>query len=340
MRLAWIDNAKVLAILAVIIIHMLAWGILDNETAGTGAWWIANFVNSSARWGAAVFVMISGKLLLDPSKKEESVLDFYRKRARRILIPLIFWTIFYLSWQVARGVSLGQPVPLATLFEQLITGLPYYHMWFMYMIVGIYIFTPFIRKLLQVLTQRELLWLCILLLLFSCIHTLANDLYFKNQELASNLFLSYLGYFITGHLLGNRVEKERDRRLLLLALMLAAATAVGVYLLTININAWAGRYFYDLRSFTVVPMSIIVYMLLQSLRKPILPQQLVEEISSQTLGIYLIHPAWINIIGFLGLQVFVLDPLFSILLLSLLVLFLSYLTTKLIQKIPYLQQVI
>lgn len=339
MRLVWVDNAKVLALLAIIIIHVLAWGVLNSEPVGSITWWLANIFHSATRWGVAVFVMISGKLLLDPSK-EESFSEFYRKKARRILIPLVFWTIFYLAWQVARGFSLGEPVPPSVLLEQLISGTPYYHMWFMYMILGIYIFTPFIRKLLHVLSERELLWLCVLLLSFSCLHTLANDLYFKTQELASNLFLSYLGYFLAGHLLGDRAKNKPEGELIILALASIAATAAGVYLLHQYFEPQAARYFYDLRSISVVPMSISIYLLLQSLGKPILPGRLVEKISSQSLGIYLIHPVFINIIGFLGFQAWILDPLGSILLISLLVLALSYLAVKLIQKIPYLRRVI
>lgn len=90
----WIDNSRILAIFAVIVVHVGA-KVVGENTIGSEYWWYGNIFESLARWCVPVFVMISGALLLDPNKKED-LLTFYRKRLHRIFIPFLFWSVIYL----------------------------------------------------------------------------------------------------------------------------------------------------------------------------------------------------------------------------------------------------
>ncbi|WP_415186318.1 acyltransferase family protein [Shimwellia blattae] len=84
---------RILSIFAVIVLHQAsAFSLYENTSL---EWWVVDFYNSFARWCVPVFIMLSGYLLLH---KEEGFYVFYRKRLSRILIPLIFWSFFYLLW--------------------------------------------------------------------------------------------------------------------------------------------------------------------------------------------------------------------------------------------------
>ena len=93
-RDASLDFLRVIAALAVVWLHVSGDVVGTNPDIHQLYWWAGNIVDSLTRWCVAVFVMISGSLLLNkPSNKEPSA--FYRSSLPRILIFLAFWTLFY-----------------------------------------------------------------------------------------------------------------------------------------------------------------------------------------------------------------------------------------------------
>src|SRR3546814_13654277 len=86
--------------LMVVVWHVAAmkFGVFDNQ------WWASNFDDSLTRSCVPVFLMISGVLLLG---KQETLAVFFRKRFARILPPLLFWSLFYMSWNTWRGEDYG-----------------------------------------------------------------------------------------------------------------------------------------------------------------------------------------------------------------------------------------
>src|SRR3989304_5868153 len=107
----WLDNARISAIFAVVLLHV-AYGVVIENDIGTNYWWFANIFDSSARWCVPVFVMISGALLLDSSKNEDS-LTFYKKRLSRILLPVLFGIkVLPMAW-----VILGAAFAMQMVFE-------------------------------------------------------------------------------------------------------------------------------------------------------------------------------------------------------------------------------
>ena len=67
--MVWLDNSRIIAILAVVFLHVSA-GVVTESVIGTESWWVGNLYDSLVRWCVPVFVMISGAVLLDHSKKK------------------------------------------------------------------------------------------------------------------------------------------------------------------------------------------------------------------------------------------------------------------------------
>ena len=103
----WLDNARIAAILAVVILHSAVSGVVDTDL-GSGYWWAGNLYSAFSRWCVPVFVMISGALLLSPAR-QESLGTFYRKRMSRVLWPFLFWSAFFLGWTLVKGIAKGKP---------------------------------------------------------------------------------------------------------------------------------------------------------------------------------------------------------------------------------------
>ncbi|MEO0868581.1 MAG: acyltransferase family protein, partial [Cyanobacteria bacterium J06642_11] len=81
----WLDNSRVVSILAVILLHVTVIVMVSNDIGST-YWWFGNIYNSSVRWCVPVFVMISGALLLSTDKREDAA-TFYKKRVARLFLP-------------------------------------------------------------------------------------------------------------------------------------------------------------------------------------------------------------------------------------------------------------
>lgn len=334
--MVWLDNSRVIAIFAVVFLHVAAIAV-TGSVLGTEYWWIGNLYDSLVRWSVPVFVMISGALLLDPNKKED-LKTFYSKRLSKLFIPVLFWSLFYLLWDMLKSFIKGEPLSLVDLAKRLLSGAPHYHMWFLYMIIPLYFFTPFFRKILVNSTRSEITTLVFVSMFLSMLNGFCNSLFSTPSFIFTNWFLSYIPFFFLGYLI--RSDERNYSKLILWGTFLVSftLTAIGYYIVANKKNL--GGYFYNYTSITVVPMSVSVMYLLKSWVLPIGNVALTRKLSILTLGVYLIHPVILETLLYLGYGPFIFYPLISIPILVIFVFFLSLIGAWLLHKTPYLFRII
>ena len=339
LQMIWIDNARIIATFAVVLLHVASGVINPTADLTSLIWWAANLYDSSVRWCVPVFVMISGLLLLDPSKKE-SILIFYKKRGSKILIPLIFWTIFYLIWDSAISIVKGEGFSPKTLLENVISGKPYHHMWYLYMVLTLYAFTPFLRKLVGVISSKETMFLSLLMFVMASITWIFHQFSPASNQPFFNQFLLYLPYYFSGYLIGKCKSSLPQRVLMLIFILGILSTASGCYLLGKTFGTNRGLYFYGYLSVTVIPTSLSFCLLLRGYERPLFRHSVIRKLASISLGMYLIHPVFIIVFIFIGIRPKSFNPIISIPMIALAIIFLSSMTALLFQKIPYLRRVI
>ena len=149
-----LDAARWMAALAVVLLHCAALPLTQAADYGSTDWQWANVYDAASRWCVPVFVMISGALLLNPSKNEPFK-DFYQKRALRIAPAIVFWSVFYLLWGALMYRLDGIPMNAAAWLRKATSGAPYYHLWYLYMLAGLYLFAPYLRALYQRCSPRQ-----------------------------------------------------------------------------------------------------------------------------------------------------------------------------------------
>ena len=266
--MVWLDNSRICAIFALVFLHTAA-GVVIGSEIGSEYWWIGNFYDSLVRWCVPVFVMISGALLLDPYKNED-LKTFYTKRVSRIIVPIIFWSAFFLLWATLKGMMEGASPSLIELAKKILSGKPHYHMWFLYMIITLYLFTPFFRKIVVNSTRREISILVIFTFLLATLNAISEKLLSGGSKLFVNWFFSYIPYFFLGYLI--RTDNRNFSKIILWGVYLLSSflTSLGCYILAINNNLDMGLYFYGYLSITVIPMSVSVMYLLKSWSSPII----------------------------------------------------------------------
>src|SRR5438309_1203479 len=89
------DIVRVLSVVCVVIIHTANAIYARPDYFGGLSWWIALLLGAFSRIAIPLFVMLSGYLLL---QKDETLEKSLIRATKRILIPLVFWTLFYLWW--------------------------------------------------------------------------------------------------------------------------------------------------------------------------------------------------------------------------------------------------
>ena len=130
-----IDFMRIVAAFAVVVIHVSSYYLKNDFTQYS--WMFANFFNAFSRWSVPLFIMISGALLIS-DKSFQNVDLFFKKRLNRILLPLVFWSVIFTLF----SIYVYDFFSIKDIFARLYIGEPYYHLWYLFLILGIYFVTP------------------------------------------------------------------------------------------------------------------------------------------------------------------------------------------------------
>ena len=233
--------------------------------------------------GIGLFFMISGALLLPI---QSGTKYFFKKRFIKIVIPALFWSLFYLGIET---IFTGNPIEIRTILSIPFSTQGNPVLWFIYTLVGLYLLSPILSKWLLVTSIREIkfylgLWgitLCFPILnYFVSINTSNTGILYY--------FSGYVGYFILGYYL--RTYPDRISWMILVPALLASlACPIICKLCQIKVN------FYDLfwyLSIFVVIQCVFWWKLLYSEKQINIDSKIlryITELSKMTFGIYLVH---------------------------------------------------
>ena len=147
-RSVWVDWTRIIACFMVMVVHSTEPFYLGGDGALILTWsdalW-ASFFDSFVRACVPLFIVISCCLQFP---LRYSAGEFFRRRAVRILIPFVVWTVVYaLVW--------GEPVQN---FKDLIFNFNYAagHLWYIYMLFGVYLLMPLLSPWAEKVGKREL----------------------------------------------------------------------------------------------------------------------------------------------------------------------------------------
>jgi len=197
-----VDLIRTIAIILVILLHA---SIEPNPTVnfmspqGVELWWTSDVYDSISRTAVPLFIMLTGALLLQPNKANESLQVFFKKRWNRIGIPILFWGAIFFAWNF---FVKGQALTVISVLQGVLAG-PYVHFWYVYILVGLYLVTPLVRVLVvhadwKIIKYFLLIWFVgtgIMPLLTLYANISPQTVWF-NQNVF--LFTGLLGYFILG----------------------------------------------------------------------------------------------------------------------------------------------
>ncbi|NER48483.1 MAG: acyltransferase family protein [Symploca sp. SIO1A3] len=289
------DIIRVAGILGVLFIHITEFSLRNpnNPTELDLQWWLLNLGQSLSIWAVPGFIMLSGALLLNPKIQEESSSTFYQKRLKRIGLPLVFWILVYLPFQ---HWYTSQPFPY--LARKILYGYVSGHLYFLFIVAGLYLLTPWLRHILNQSSPQQKLVFCIAFFIFIAGIQLANQLTLSWRWNALNRWVPHLGYYVIGHYIVNYALDKLGFFMLLSTIGILTTTG-GKYLEIIaNPNGVLFFYSTNYFSFTLIPLAIGFFGLLVCLTQSISVESKLVNIcrflAPTTFGIYLVHPIFLR----------------------------------------------
>ncbi|QLB12703.1 surface polysaccharide O-acyltransferase-like enzyme [Bisgaardia hudsonensis] len=281
-----IDALRVIATILVILLHISGGYVVSiGDEEYNFNFWTANLIDSFSRICVPLFVLISGRYLLD---KKEPIQDFYKKRVQRILLPLIFATVIYSFYQFIGIYYVTGKFNFNTIANNIILGKPYYHLWYLYMLLGLYLITPILREIKEKLTLKQCYTLSIGLIIFGMILD-TYDSVLGNKTFFMLWSLKYLGYFFLGYLLKD-LRYFSVLSLSLIYIISSIATAIATYF---TLSYFNSLYFYNYLSPFVIISSLAFYQIFSQIN---LKNVLFEKLAPLTLGIYIIHAGVLSVL--------------------------------------------
>jgi surface polysaccharide O-acyltransferase-like enzyme len=298
---------RVLGVAAVIIVHTCDM-VLFSKEVGTARWWAANFVDSACRWAVPMFIMLSGALLLNPSR-DESAGQFYRRRLARLGIATAFWSVFFVLFSV---YYTGWSVPTwnvpagdwrHSIWRDLLKGQPYMHMHFVFRLAGLYLITPLLRVYVRHASWRLRAWMMCAILGIAMANSVATC-FLGTEPSGFAILWPFLGFYLAGDVLR---EVKVTRRILVWSCVgyvvgtVAVALGTGVLVAPLAAAHQAPAAYpaidmmmYDFLNPARVLASLGAWFILAYIFGRISlntrTQRFFKWLAPATLGIYLVHP--------------------------------------------------
>ena len=215
-RVKYCDTLKALSIILVILIHVFS--IYRDLYINTNRLYytILTLGDSFTRIAVPSFLMITGIFMLS-KKSEKNYKDYLFKRMPKLIVPFIIFSVVYYLYE---KIKAGETISLLQFFQVFTTyGGAKYHLWFMYVIIIIYLFIPFISILVKSLKKKDLKTLIILIFIMG---NVINFIYLFSNKYNINLFRGIalsdisicINYLFVGYYLYNNNIKRSTRKII------------------------------------------------------------------------------------------------------------------------------
>ena len=328
--------------LAVIILHASSPILYRLNHIDMNDWMTGNIFEGMVRMAVPLFFMVSGVLLLG-SKKEEGLATFFKKRFSKVVIPLVVWSLIYI---LINKYSHGKDIDILTHILYSFNKPQYYHLWFMYSILGIYLILPILKIFMQNSTKELQIYFVGLWFVVAIALPFFNHFHFIQLWVKSHLpmMVGYMGYLVLGYLLAQiKLNKKIFFTALFFVFLASFATIYGTYILSIEAGKFKGYFHGNFGLFTFT-LAVAYFIVLKYIGEKILVNhhkisQTITLISASSLGIYLIHPIFLRVFNKLGFNVFAGPAYLMIPAVALVTFACSFIVIYLIQKIPVVKQI-
>lgn len=134
------DLLKGIGILAVVALHSTGRSASKFSHPGDGLWWTLNVVNLLVNFGVPLFLLVSAVVWTQSYLRRADWRNFYKRRARGVLIPYVVWSAIYLVLRHYRAHNWD--VGSNEVIVDLLWGKASFHLYFMSILIQFGILLP------------------------------------------------------------------------------------------------------------------------------------------------------------------------------------------------------
>ncbi len=301
-RKQFLDVLRVLATCAVVLMHVLT-GATDVTDASIMPEYrsLLLSVMDLVTWCVPIFLLISGYLFLNP-ERELTCPVMIKKYCRRIALAILLFGVPYAASELVvaeRTVRIGM-FPEAV--KMALTGNSWSHMWYLYLILFLYLITPLLKKVLQVLPVWGVAAVMAVIFLGSSVAPFLNKVLNINSIPVLPDSGVYFLYYLCGYLFARReVRVDRDSvggngtdawEKRGWNLWIAATAVLALEMVLSRILGFSVQMAYNY-PFTVV-LAVLLFAAGQNsnIRKYRIHWQ---EAGALSFAVYLVHPVYVNL---------------------------------------------
>ncbi len=332
-RTLWADGIRTIAIYFVILAHTVS--LPKNYSS----WDLAGFsiYGFFGLLSVPLFVILTGSLLL---KKNDGYEDFFKKRVKRVLLPWILWSLFYVVFKIINGEEKAMSIwQLAHLSFRVFMS----QFWFLPMLFGLYFLTPVLRIFLRNATRRDVAYSILIWLIFIIVVPMVLGAYY----ITDSYVIQFIGYYLFGYFVIEYPVNKKISKFFLPVFLACFAISPIYYLLLTPRDPTAPSQLFSHVSRIIVIASSSFFIILKDflqINEPRIPEyvkKLVFNLGQMSLGIYLSHSIFINLYNFIHPDVINnLPRIISIFILSIFVFMFSALLIYLLRKIPLIGEMV
>ncbi len=304
-RIFSLDLLRVFACYMVIQVHAGEYFYIGEGGAvlnGADAHWV-NLYNSLFRAAVPLFIMITGYFIL-PVKDRMGT--FFKKRFTRVLIPFIVWCVLYAVYAFLRGDTDIEGIFVNIVNIPVNYGVQVGHLWYIYMLIGLYLFFPIISPWLNSASRSQIhfyliIWAVTLLLPY--IHQIFPEVLgecFWNPTPMLYYFTGFLGFAILGFYIKRFLaEKSKwDLPVGFFLLIFGYAITYSFFGERLNTETWVWtlELSWGYGTINVAMMALGVFLVLKNIKynKDNGLRHLITSISNMSYGMYLVHIMVLN----------------------------------------------
>lgn len=195
----FLDRLRVWATLGVVLLHTVT-GVLDgcDLTGRESARMVFVALRSMNVWCVPVFLMISGFLFLRPEKKL-GFREMLGKYVKRVALALAAFGTPFALMELVVGNGSFRPRMLLEAFAMVLRGESWAHLWYLYLILGLYLVTPVLRWVMGKLPGACFYALLLVLMLAGSIWPFVRTILGWPGEYGNPAYVMYLFYYLLGH---------------------------------------------------------------------------------------------------------------------------------------------
>ncbi len=332
--------------LAVVTIHVLCTGLESNSFHINDInHAIIFFLDKLIHWAVPIFVMISGAVFLNKNKSL-SIKNMYIKYIKRLFVNLVTWSIIYSLFRFILKQLTIKGLLFSIIFEQ------YSHLWYLFMMIGLYMVFPLLKALLDNINKKKLEYLLLLWIIFQIlIPEILRLPILERFSIDYGRFnftfpMGYIGYAILGMYLDKyNIGKKKTISIAICTIIFILIEQIVLYPQLVKLKE-THKILANVNNFSIAifMLAITIFLITKEIVKKInIPEKynnIILKLSSYTYGIYLVHNLFIILLTYNNINLFtLLNPYLMTLILDIIVILLSIILVFFIKKIKLLKTV-